>query len=310
MKRTTIRCLPELMESGTCSSLDELAGDQVKLTATKEGECWTKRKLFYLAVVFATVLSASTCTSTILVQVERKDLNVKSLRWTTRKATADVSVLQDSWVHIVGDSSLRMFNAALIHRLNNSGDLDSRFGSFVIHDKGGCEGEQDPKDACFREYINFPQGIRITYVFKTFASQPDLFLPKLVTDTQRPKHFLFATGAWDLGYSSSSVNETVIQTLNWLNETILAFPDSTVTFANLVACYPPFKEKAVAFNRDIWEKIQQSHVEEVRILDRERGTVNVTDRTLCDGWHAFKEIVLGHVDDFRRILRGGVVNGN
>lgn len=291
------------MESGTCSSLDELAGDQVKLTATKEGECWTKRKLFYLAVVFATVVSASTT-------IERKDLNVKSLRWTTREATADVSVLQDSWVHITGDSSLRMFTAALIHRLNNSGEVDSRFGSFSIHDKGGCEGEQDPKDACFREYINFPQGIRITYVFKTFASQPDLFLPKLVTDTQRPKHFLFATGAWDLGYSSSFVNETVIQTLNWLNETILAFPDSTVTFANLVACHPSFKEKAVTFNRDIWEKIQQSHLEEVRILDRERGTVNVTDTTLCEGWHAYKEIVLGHVDYFFRILRGGVVNGN
>ena len=68
--------------------------------------------------------------------------------------------LQDVWIHIHGDSSMRMFTAALISRLNGT-LMDTRFGSYTSHDKGGCQGEDDPQDACFREYLDFSRRVRL-----------------------------------------------------------------------------------------------------------------------------------------------------
>lgn len=210
------------------------------------------------------------------------------------------SELQDVWIHIHGDSSMRMFTAALISRLNGT-LMDTRFGSYTSHDKGGCQGEADPQDACFREYLDFSRRVRLTYVFKTFSSQRDTYLPKLITDSQRPTHFLFATGAWDLGYSNNPLNGTIYNTASFLRETSEMFPDSLTVFANLVACHPSFVESALRFNSLIREKIQVELSEHVALLDREADTIGVSNRSLCEGWHAYGNIVLNHVARFLEI---------
>lgn len=212
--------------------------------------------------------------------------------------------LQDAWIHIHGDSSMRMFTAALISHLNGT-LMDQRFGSYTSHDKGGCQGEGDPQDACFREWLDFSRRIRLTYVFKTFSSQRDTYLPKLVTDSQRPTHFLFATGAWDLGYSENPVHETIDNTASFLRETSEMFPDSLIVFANLVACHanPSKVESALSFNRMIREKVQVELSQHVFLLDREADTIGQYNSSQCEGWHAYGNVALNHVARFIKIIR-------
>lgn len=194
-----------------------------------------------------------------------------------------------TWIYVLGDSSLRILNAALVDHFNRTLQ-DSHFGSFLVSDKGGCVAEDTGHTGlgCLREFISWDHMVRITYSFKTYASQKILVLDHLTSHSQQPDVFVLATGAWDF-YGGRSVGDTLSDTLQWIRAMRKAYPASRLIFCNLVSCHPGFKHLALPFNA------QLNGSATVPVLDRQWNTVNVTDHTLCEGWHAQGVLVKQHV---------------
>mmetsp|Transcript_5821 Transcript_5821/g.9182 ORF Transcript_5821/g.9182 Transcript_5821/m.9182 type:complete len:210 (-) Transcript_5821:564-1193(-) len=208
---------------------------------------------------------------------------------------------------------MRMFTAALVERLNGTKLQDSRFGSYEKHDKGGCEGRQEQQGSvgmgCTREYINWEQRRRITFTFKTVATQPTAAVEHLITESMVPSIFLLATGAHDF-YHKHEVNDTVRNTLAWIRNISLTYPRSRIVFANIVSCGgagPDLLTKTLEFNKVMREELLTNSSSENKglcyLLDREPSTINVTKRSLCEGFHCYGQIVLGHVNEFYKAVR-------
>ena len=203
--------------------------------------------------------------------------------------------LANTWIYIIGDSSMRMYTSALISMVN--GTLEDRhFGHFLYHDKGNCTGEGDGHigGGCLREYFNMEKRIRITFSFKTNATQTTLALDWLTSESQKPDALLLATGAWDF-YGGRDVLTTVNNTVTWLQDMSARFPAATILFFNLVACHDAYKSQSIPFNDEIRSALSNISLPGLLLVDRQASTVNLNDTSLCEGWHAYGDIVLQHV---------------
>ena len=114
---------------------------------------------------------------------------VAPLAATTSAGVRAAAAARGTWVYLLGDSSIRMFNAALIERLNGTLD-DRRFGSYKIHDKGGCTDNEAVNGqqtfACLREFIDWRSNTRVTFTFKTYAKQRTAVLDHLTSHASMP----------------------------------------------------------------------------------------------------------------------------
>ena len=215
------------------------------------------------------------------------------------------------WIYLVGDSSLRIFNAALVARLNGTLQ-DTKFGSYMAQgSKGGCEGKYDDECstegrhvftfACVREFIDWESRTRLTYTFKTTAAQNVTVLDHLVTLTAQPDVFVLATGAHDF-YRGRSVHAAVQDALQWINSMLQRYPRSKFVFMNLVACE---HKNAYRFNHVISGPLKHDVAfKRVVVLDRESGTTGRYGNSTCIGWHAYGAAVQEHVETFLGLMPG------
>ena len=209
------------------------------------------------------------------------------------------------WIYLLGDSSLRILNAALVEHFNGSLQ-DPMFGSYIIHNKGGCiqEDDGDRRMGCLREYISWERRVRITFSFKTFATQPTEVLNHLTSSysSAQPDIFVLATAAHDF-YHAHSIGDTLQNTLNWLKEMRLRYPSSKLVFCNLVACHPSFKAYAIPFNAQMDAACEKTNCSEFQILDRQWNTINENNSTLCEGWHAQGKLALQHMNSLLEMTK-------
>ena len=117
--------------------------------------------------------------------------------------------LRGHWLYIVGDSSARMLFGALVELINGS-LLDPRFGAYRWHDKGGCSHEGGDTAQCLREYVNLSTGTRVTFSFKTVATERTHALDLLASPSQAPDYFLLAVGAWTSGTTSARTAARIV----------------------------------------------------------------------------------------------------
>ena len=195
-----------------------------------------------------------------------------------------------------------MLNAAFVERLNGTLQ-DPRFGSYVNHDKGGCEGDQEEHGegfACFREYVNWQHKVRLTFTFKTYASQPTVLLDHITTTSNHPDVFVMATGAWDF-YYNHPVQKTIDDTKAWLYGMRQRYPSSTLVFFTLVSCYPSKVDVAQAFNKGIQAAMASETW--LHFIDRQTNTLGVTDTAVCEGWHALGPLAQQHLASLLDLLK-------
>jgi len=201
------------------------------------------------------------------------------------------------WIFLLGDASVRMLNAALVEHVNGSLE-DSRFGSYEVHDEGGCvqaeEGGEDGALGCVREFVGWDPHVRLTYLFKPEAATRLALLGHFATPSAQPDTFVLATGAHDF-YHHHSVNQTVRGTSAWITEMLARFPASRFVFLNLVACHKKFRERALQFNAAVGR--QWAGHPRVRLVDRGASTEHITNTARCEGWHAYGCVVLQHLGE-------------
>ena len=222
---------------------------------------------------------------------------------------------------------MRMFFRALIEAVDPSFE-DPRFGSYKVHDKGGCEGEYlgNAGGGCLREFFDYRSGIRITFSFKTFASQKTLALDWLISPSQQPDVFLTATGAWDLHRHkpkdpnaapddkcdlAKSCEDPVVasgEAVAWTRALAQAHPSSLVLAATLVNCAPYHVAAKAAWNRHfLAANLDKDEGGRIAVLDRAPitpvGLSTKTDgRDDCNDFHAFNNIALAFVHGTLRAL--------
>jgi hypothetical protein len=213
-------------------------------------------------------------------------------------------VLKGKWIYLVGDSSMRMFSGALISLLNGTLE-DPRFGSFIIQDKGGCTAFDG---GCLREYIDFQTRIRVSYTFKTFVSQRATSMENLISPSQQPDIILLATGAWD-GYKNRDKSGAAWgnATGDLLDQMMKDYPTSQIVVATLVSCYPTYKKIALTYNNELRRQVvslsnSSARSNSLHLLDREPSTIFQSNRSLCEGWHAYGSVVLGHAEEFLNLF--------
>jgi len=236
-------------------------------------------------------------------------LPVASTRWSFARDGAGSP--QPTWVYLVGDSSLRIFNAAFVARLNGT-LLDPRFGSWTSGAKGGCEGKYDNECskegrhkftfACLREFVDWGSRTRVTYTFKTVAEQHMDVLDHLVTPSNEPDVFVLATGPHNF-YRGASEDTAAEAALVWLREMVLRYPRSKVVFLNAVACE---HRHALRFNALVASFVRNTPVlaSRVVLIDREANTKGQLGAGRCVGWHAFGATVQRHVAQFMQLMPG------
>jgi hypothetical protein len=81
------------------------------------------------------------------------------------------------------------------------------------------------------------------------------------------------------------------------------YPSTDLVVATLVSCHLKFQTFAFAYNAEIRRHIPALDQRRVQLLDREPSTSWIrSNRSLCEGWHAYGNIVLGHVDEFLNLV--------
>ena len=194
------------------------------------------------------------------------------------------------WLYIVGDSSMRMFNAALVGRLNGTSGLqDPNFGSYIVHDKGGCVGNEEHKGdvgmGCTREFIDWDNKRRITYTFKTVAAQKTAALDHLITESNKPTMYLLATGAHDL-YRKNDIIESAEQTIEWIRDlqhgsgiskSTYSSHDTKFMFATLISCGRGSRNESVVYNDHV-KKLLGIYNGDVKVVNNTTSstTTNIT----------------------------------
>ena len=216
-----------------------------------------------------------------------------------------LEVLQGKWIFLLGDSSIRMFNAATISRLNGTLE-DPRFGRYrmEVPDKGNCTRESNAgKSGCLREYIDMENKIRLTYSFKTYLSQEATTMENLISPSQQPDVILLGTGAWDGSSNTMSGTEAGSATIALVRKMMDLYPSTDFVLATLVSCDRGWQRYAFAYNAEIRRRIPAlDHQGRLQLLDREPSTRDARSRGSCEGWHAYGNIVLGHVDEFLNLV--------
>ena len=248
--------------------------------------------------------------------VESLDINVSSISWRTQyveplsaiisSAMAHqivINMLSNKWVYIVGDSSMRMFFRALIHIIQPEFD-DPHFGSFTTHDKGGCTNEEDGHagGGCFREYLDKKTHIRLTYSFKTLAQQKTIALDWLISKAFVPDIIIGATGAWDI-YASGKGD--AIGTAIWYKEMSEHYSTAQILAITTIAC-PPFRDVTTTYNTQVTPLLLSMNLSRLAILDRHASTFQVQDNAVCEGFHAYGDLVIMHVHAFLGNLQTGI----
>ncbi len=202
--------------------------------------------------------------------------------------------LENRWIYLVGDSSLRMFFRALIHVIEPT-FADPHFGSYLIHDKGGCVSEEDGHlgGGCLREYFNRDMRLRITFSFKTFADQPSLALDWLISESQKPDIIVGATGAWDIYFEKLDLGKSV----GWFRHIAEVYSASLILAVTLVSC-PPFRAVATEHNSVLVRALLDQNFSNLAVLDRQASTGVVEDEAVCQGFHAYGSLTLLHIHAF------------
>ena len=197
------------------------------------------------------------------------------------------------WLYIVGDSSMRMFNAALVDRLNGTSGLqDPNFGSYMVHDKGGCVGNEEHKGdvgmGCTREFIDWENKRRITYTFKTVAAQKTAALDHLITESNKPTMYLLATGAHDI-YRRNDIIKSAEQTIEWIQDlqhgrgignSMYSSPDTKFMFSTLISC--GFRNESAIYNDHV-KKLLKIYNGEVKIMNANGTTSSSTTNITTTG---------------------------
>jgi len=207
---------------------------------------------------------------------------------------ANKTKLQNRWIYLVGDSSLRMFLRGLIHVIEPT-FADPHFGSYLIHDKGGCVSEEDGHagGGCLREYFNRDMQLRITFSFKTFADQPSLAMSWLISESQQPDIIVGATGAWDVYFKKMDLDKSV----GWFRGLANTYSTSLILAMTLVSC-PPFRAIVTEHNKMLAEALLKENLGNLAVLDRQASTEPVQDAAVCEGFHAYGSLTLLHVHEF------------
>lgn len=229
------------------------------------------------------------------------DSNSSPLFWNTSRPFAlhnlDVlearSCLKDRWIYVVGDSSMRMFYSALIAKINSTLE-DDRFGSYKVHDKGGCTGSLDESSGhdhpgCFREFVRY--SVRLTFCFQAFGEHKNVVLQSLLSPSQVPDLVVLVTGAWDVGYHSASVETAVRNTVQMI-QNVRELYSGTILWASLNTC-PPFQDSTRKLNLAQHDRLQSMN--SVFILNRQSSTEFLVSPEYCEGYHAYKTVVELHV---------------
>jgi hypothetical protein len=249
-------------------------------------------------------------------EYEPLGVNVSSISWREQyveplsvvisSATAHqiaVEMLSNRWVYIVGDSSMRMFFRALIHIIEPEFN-DPHFGSFIIHEKGGCTNPEDGHagGGCLREYLDKKTHIRLTYSFKTLAQQKTLALDWLISKAFVPDIIIGATGAWDI-YASGKGD--AIGTAVWYKEMSEHYSTAQILAITTIAC-PPHRDVVTTYNTQVTPLLLSMNLPRLAILDRHASTFQVQDKAVCEGFHAYGDLVLMHVHAFLGNLQTSV----
>jgi hypothetical protein len=221
--------------------------------------------------------------------------------------TSAQKIVRNRWIYLVGDSSLRMLFRAFLDRID-PGFKDNRFGSFLVHDKGGCQNEEDGDKGggCLREYVNMTLHSRITFSFKTYSHQPTLALSWLISESQIPDVLILATGAWDLYKNKkASANPSV----TWITTLARAYPRKPPLVIALSLNVCPGREyfpQAVRWNADFLVRLNKIIVEQnisnLKIVDRQPSTILEKNPKLCGGYHAYEYLARGHVQQILDVI--------
>jgi hypothetical protein len=150
------------------------------------------------------------------------------------------------WVYLIGDSSLRLFNGALVERANGTLQ-DPHFGSYkkrMLEDageRGDCEWKKP--FFCLREY--FRDDKRITYSFLTFANPREGSLAdgptNLISASQVPSVFVLGVGAWAIE-SGIPVDIAALFLARWVRRLYNSYPKSLLIVTTVVLCQHMYKE--------------------------------------------------------------------
>ena len=189
--------------------------------------------------------------------------------WSTEAA---LTVLQDKWIFLLGDSSLRYFNAALIRLLNGSladhhfadenrhylpSDLTigARHGACgykettladLTHGSGHVltDRNDDRGQACHREYVDLRRRVRVTYVFRVRSVQITRAVGSLISESQKPDVFVLATGTWDYHNFGVPPGAAALAARDFATQMQRDAPHALVVFANAVDCNARCPRKA------------------------------------------------------------------
>ena len=217
------------------------------------------------------------------------------------------SCLAGKWIYILGDSSCRMFFSAVVEAINGTLQ-DDRFGSYKVHHKGGCVQAEDEefghgRVGCLREY--FGHNSRLTFGFQAFGNHPNAVFENLVTLSQQPQYLLMETGAWDLGYRSTSVPGILNHTMFFL-DSMRSIYRGPIIWLGLPAC-EPFRETVMSLNKELKASLKKYSLDnraEVLYLDRESSSKDINDTSMCDGFHAYSSLTALHLAMFLNFICG------
>lgn len=197
---------------------------------------------------------------------------------------------------MIGDSQMRMFFSRLVERVNGTLS-DRRFGSYLIHDKGGCfqsagESEGHKSNECTREYIK--HDIRLTFGFQAFGQHKNVLFESLVSESTIPDLVLLSTGAWDIGYKGSKISVAANHSLQMIHNVREVYAGPIVWCLTNVC--DPFKNSSSYLNEAQLKALSAVADKDLVLLNREPSTLPLTDAHLCEGYHAYGNVVSLHVD--------------
>jgi len=189
---------------------------------------------------------------------------------------------------------------ALVALLNSTLE-DDRFPGYEFHHKGGCDHPNDEVEGhnrigCLREY--YGGGIRVTFSFQAFGDFPNQVFTSLVSSSQQPDLVVVNTGPWFYYGNATASDErfrvAVQRMLYWLHSNTTA----PIVWLSTPVCLP-FKE---SFGGSSSNAIARSEVlnfaksnGQAFFLNRHSSTAPVYDVGRCEGFHAWRDVVVLHV---------------
>ena len=239
--------------------------------------------------------------------------DLPALRNATWSTAAARSLLRSKWIYLLGDSSLRYVNAALVGLLNGS-LADDHFADTLRHHSDPYAGrhhaacgigetsldeldsnggrkpppslysgdhlrDNDEGQSCLREFVSMrhDSSVRITYSFRTASIQKTRALASLISPGQVPDAFVLGTGTWDYHNYGQSTEKAAHGAAALVHSLRRAYPASTIVFANAVDCNQNCgrRSKDQCFNANVSRLLKPLlHSKHVRAANYGRAAAN------------------------------------